>query len=427
MRRKLASSFLCMMMLCSVCTPAYANEAATATTEVAESTTASVTTETTTEKKETTKTEPEKKEHQTNSKNEKKDSKKKESKKDKGKEDNSVKDDTKSKDTKEDSQDQNDNESFVQPAPEKKVSYTMKKTRMQLQKMSEEKQESIDEIIKLRKEKKKYEAKIKKIQHFYKTWSYESMIGINGIQVESDKSLNTIADQTVEKLAFQLEDAELISASTNYHYGLQDHKNILLMMNSSDTIDLQSLLNKKESDYKKYIKEINAKIKNLNTSIKVTEHSVKIIETKTSIVFDPMNLLTKSNLTKDKAKKILNGTALEDCSDYFIECEEKYGVNAIGIMAIAVHESAWGTSRRAQEDHNLTGYGVYSDSAKGINAPSKEENLLMTAKLLKEQYLVSSGNYYEGTSLMSINEHYCTSGDWAINVTKHAYTLMNRL
>ncbi|CUP00475.1 Beta-N-acetylglucosaminidase [Anaerostipes hadrus] len=96
-------------------------------------------------------------------------------------------------------------------------------------------------------------------------------------------------------------------------------------------------------------------------------------------------------------------------------------------MAIAVHESAWGTSRRAQEDHNLTGYGVYSDSAKGINAPSKEENLLMTAKLLKESYLTKSGSHYKGTSLMAVNESYCTSGDWAINVTTHAYTLMDRL
>ena len=154
---------------------------------------------------------------------------------------------------------------------------------------------------------------------------------------------------------------------------------------------------------------------------------MKLIENKKSIVFDPMNLLKKSNLTKDKAKKILKGTALEDCSDYFIECEEKYGINAIGIMAIAVHESAWGTSRRAQEDHNLTGYGVYSDSAKGINAPSKEDNLLMTAKLLKESYLTKLGSHYKGTSLMAVNESYCTSGDWAINVTTHAYTLMDRL
>ena len=50
MRRKLVSSLLCMMMMCTVCTPAYADEAVTAdtsvTTEVAttESTTATVTT-----------------------------------------------------------------------------------------------------------------------------------------------------------------------------------------------------------------------------------------------------------------------------------------------------------------------------------------------------------------------------------------------
>lgn len=198
-------------------------------------------------------------------------------------------------------------------------------------------------------------------------------------------------------------------------------------MDSQDSIDLQPIIEKKKESYQSSIQSIDQKIRDLKTSIQVADHSMKLIENKKSIVFDPMNLLKKSNLTKDKAKKILKGTALEDCSDYFIECEEKYGVNAIGVMAIAVHESAWGTSRRAHEDHNLTGYGVYSDSAKGINAPSKEENLLMTAKLLKESYLTRSGSHYKGTSLMAVNESYCTSGDWAINVTTHAYTLMDRL
>lgn len=56
MRRKLVSSLLCMMMMCTVCTPAYADETVTAdtsvTTEVAatESTTAAATT-TATQKK----------------------------------------------------------------------------------------------------------------------------------------------------------------------------------------------------------------------------------------------------------------------------------------------------------------------------------------------------------------------------------------
>lgn len=276
-------------------------------------------------------------------------------------------------------------------------------------------------------EKKEYQEKLQMIQDFYTQWNYGSYIGIQASSDQSLDNLNDSADQTIKRLADNLNDTELMQASMNYHFGLQDQKNILIMMDSQDSINLQPIIEKKKASYQSSIQSIDQEIKKLKTSIQVADHSMKLIENEKSIVFDPMNLLKKSNLTKDKAKKILKGTALEDCSDYFIECEEKYGVNAIGIMAIAVHESAWGTSRRAQEDHNLTGYGVYSDSAKGINAPSKEENLLMTAKLLKESYLTKSGSHYKGTSLMAVNESYCTSGDWAINVTTHAYTLMDRL
>ena len=382
MRRKLVSSLLCMMMMCTVCTPAYADEAVTAdtsvTTEVAttESTTATVTT--TAAQKKVQKID--KKAKKTNTKKKKKKASKNSNKKD---------------------------SSFVQEAPKKKITFVVKKTQGQLEKLVKEKRAAADQIKEKKSEKKEYQEKLQKIQNFYTQWNYGSYIGIQTSSDQSLDNLNDPADQTIKQLADNLNDTGLIQASMNYHFGLQDQKNILIMMDSQDSID--------------------QKIRDLKTSIQVADHSMKLIENKKSIVFDPMNLLKKSNLTKDKAKKILKGTALEDCSDYFIECEEKYGVNAIGVMAIAVHESAWGTSRRAQEDHNLTGYGVYSDSAKGINAPSKEENLLMTAKLLKESYLTRSGSHYKGTSLMAVNESYCTSGDWAINVTTHAYTLMDRL
>lgn len=422
MRRKLASSLLCMMMLCSVCTPAYADES-TATTETPVSTTETVAT-TTTEKKEPTKKESVHEENKKDTKV-KKNKKSKKTKKKGDTKDTKKKDEDSKKDKKTSNED--GETSFVQPAPEKKVSYLLKKTHVQLEKIYRENLKSKNEIKKLNAAKKIYKKNIQIIHRFETKWKYGQLTGIRGTTEQSQDVLNISADQEVKQLSLELKDTNIGTAATNYHYGLQDQKNILLMMDSFDTIDLQSLLSQKEESYKKEIEAIDLKIKKLKTSVKVADHSMRIIETKTSIVFDPKNLLTKSNLTKDKAKKILKGTALEDCSDYFIECEEKYGVNAIGIMAIAVHESAWGTSRRAQEDHNLTGYGVYSDSAKGINAPSKEENLLMTAKLLKEQYLDSSGSYHEGTSLMSINEHYCTSGDWAINVTNHAYTLMSRL
>ena len=402
MRRKLVSSLLCMMMMCTVCTPAYADEAVTAdtsvTTEVAttESTTATVTT--TAAQKKVQKID--KKAKKTNTKKKKKKASKNSNKKD---------------------------SSFVQEAPKKKITFVVKKTQGQLEKLVKEKRAAADQIKEKKSEKKEYQEKLQKIQNFYTQWNYGSYIGIQTSSDQSFDNLNDPADQTIKQLADNLNDTGLIQASMNYHFGLQDQKNILIMMDSQDSIDLQPIIEKKKESYQSSIQSIDQKIRDLKTSIQVADHSMKLIENKKSIVFDPMNLLKKSNLTKDKAKKILKGTALEDCSDYFIECEEKYGVNAIGVMAIAVHESAWGTSRRAQEDHNLTGYGVYSDSAKGINAPSKEENLLMTAKLLKESYLTRSGSHYKGTSLMAVNESYCTSGDWAINVTTHAYTLMDRL
>lgn len=402
MRRKLVSSLLCMMMMCTVCTPAYADEAVTAdtsvTTEVAttESTTATVTT--TAAQKKVQKID--KKAKKTNTKKKKKKASKNSNKKD---------------------------SSFVQEAPKKKITFVVKKTQGQLEKLVKEKRAAADQIKEKKSEKKEYQEKLQKIQNFYTQWNYGSYIGIQTSSDQSLDNLNDPADQTIKQLADNLNDTGLIQASMNYHFGLQDQKNILIMMDSQDSIDLQPIIEKKKESYQSSIQSIDQKIRDLKTSIQVADHSMKLIENKKSIVFDPMNLLKKSNLTKDKAKKILKGTALEDCSDYFTECEEKYGVNAIGVMAIAVHESAWGTSRRAQEDHNLTGYGVYSDSAKGINAPSKEENLLMTAKLLKESYLTRSGSHYKGTSLMAVNESYCTSGDWAINVTTHAYTLMDRL
>lgn len=413
MRRKLVSSLLCMMMMCTVCTPAYADETVTAdtsvTTEVAatESTAAAATT--TAAQKKVQKVD--KKAKQTKTKKKKANTKKQKKEKKKKAPKNSNKKDS----------------SFVQEAPKKKITFVVKKTQGQLEKLAKEKRDAADHVKEKKTEKKEYQEKLQMIQDFYTQWNYGAYIGIQSSSDQSLDNLNDPADQTIKQLADNLNDTELMQASMNYHFGLQDQKNILIMMDSQDSIDLQPIIEKKKAFYQSSIQSIDQEIKKLKTSIQVADHSMKLIEKKKAIVFDPMNLLKKSNLTKDKAKKILKGTALEDCSDYFIECEEKYGVNAIGIMAIAVHESAWGTSRRAQEDHNLTGYGVYSDSAKGINAPSKEDNLLMTAKLLKESYLTRSGSHYKGTSLMAVNESYCTSGDWAINVTTHAYTLMDRL
>ena len=123
----------------------------------------------------------------------------------------------------------------------------------------------------------------------------------------------------------------------------------------------------------------------------------------------------------------MEGTALYDDAKAYVKAEEKYHVNAVFLMGIAAHESAWGTSRRAREDNNLTGYGVTSDHAKGINKSTKEAGLLATAETLHEKYLTSGGSYYVVTSAAAVNKHYCVGGEWAAAVVKNAYLLMNRL
>lgn len=143
--------------------------------------------------------------------------------------------------------------------------------------------------------------------------------------------------------------------------------------------------------------------------------------------FNPNDVSALSHITVSDAKHILEGTALYDDAKAYVKAEEKYHVNAVFLMGIAAHESAWGTSRRAREDNNLTGYGVTSDHAKGINKSTKEAGLLATAETLHEKYLTSGGSYYVGTSAAAVNKHYCVGGEWAAAVVKNAYLLMNRL
>ncbi len=173
------------------------------------------------------------------------------------------------------------------------------------------------------------------------------------------------------------------------------------------------------------IKPMEEKVQTIKKQIKKFKGEIKKEEQ--TRYFNPNDVSALSHITVSDAKHILEGTALYDDAKAYVKAEEKYHVNAVFLMGIAAHESAWGTSRRAREDNNLTGYGVTSDHAKGINKSTKEAGLLATAETLHEKYLTSGGSYYVGTSAAAVNKHYCVGGEWAAAVVKNAYLLMNRL
>ena len=355
----------------------------------------------------------------------KKTDKKKQSDKDKKKTDKSKEKDKKNTDKKKNEKDKKKTEI---PMPKRAVK---KKGCETVQKRIIKKQ---NQIKKLKKEQKKIQKKInaenqkkEAMQQFYQQYATEqdAQIKLKGqkittltkISKEDEKFKNQLLS-----LANTVHDDRLREIAGEYVFGIRDIDFEDLLQDKNDEVDLNSYLKGK---YIAPTQRMQGEISLRDQKIEKLKKEIK--EEKKTRFFDPKNVNSISNITVDDAKKMLSGTQLYPEAEAFVKAERIHHVNAVFLMGIAAHESAWGTSRRAREDNNLTGYGVYSDSAKGINKPSKEEGLLATAETLHERYLTPGGSYYEGTSVADVNKHYCVGSEWAGAVVGYAYQLMNKL
>lgn len=168
-------------------------------------------------------------------------------------------------------------------------------------------------------------------------------------------------------------------------------------------------------------------IKQEKKELKALRNRNKKIKKYANITFNSKDIFLPSNVDKKSLKYALEGTELEPLADAFIKAEKKYGVNAIALASIAAHESAWGSSRRAREDNNLTGFGVYSNSAKGVNGKTKTANIMATAECLATRYAEPGQVYYCGTGLMGVNQRYAASRTWAYKVEECGITIMERI
>ncbi len=194
---------------------------------------------------------------------------------------------------------------------------------------------------------------------------------------------------------------------------------------------------------KKILKEkkINERIKTLEVEKKKLSQNVDMekqvlsqmkidlreLNSLDGVVFNPNDVTELSNISVKQMRQILQDTDLQEFAPVYVKIEREFHINAIVICALSALESGWGTSKRAKEDHNYTGFGVYSDEAEGINAASGEENLLMTAKHIREKYLTKGAVYDNGPSLVGINTMYCVGDTWAYKITDIGYRLMAKL
>ena len=90
-------------------------------------------------------------------------------------------------------------------------------------------------------------------------------------------------------------------------------------------------------------------------------------------------------------------------SDDFIHAEQKYGVNAVFLAAVAALESGWG--RYCFKENNIFGWS-------GKSFESKAECIDFVASKIAEHYLSEEGKYYNGKTLSGVNICYNGNGFW---------------
>ncbi len=87
----------------------------------------------------------------------------------------------------------------------------------------------------------------------------------------------------------------------------------------------------------------------------------------------------------------------------FIAAEEKYGVNALFLCAVAALESGWG--KYCFRPNNIFGWS-------GKDFETKEECIDFVASKIAEHYLSENGKYYNGKTVSGVNVYYNGNDFW---------------
>ena len=127
----------------------------------------------------------------------------------------------------------------------------------------------------------------------------------------------------------------------------------------------------------------------------------------------------------NKTSKMIN------TGQYFIDAQEKYGINALFFMSIAINESAYGTSGYAIDGNNLFGYGAVDSYPDGAHKfPTIQNGIMTVANEVSWGYGdadYQSGYLYYGSNLgnknSGMNVRYASDPYWGEKAAKNYQTL----
>lgn len=159
-----------------------------------------------------------------------------------------------------------------------------------------------------------------------------------------------------------------------------------------------------------------------------------------------MDLSVPSGLTLSDFKTVLSNNLsdknkiFEQNAENFYKAEQKYKVNGIFLASIGIHESAWGTSKIANDKNNLFGFTAYDsdpynsatsfdnyESAINKVAETLSTKYLRTSGTKISEDLVAIGTYFNGTTAKSVNVRYASDEGWADKVFTYMQYLYGKL
>ena len=154
--------------------------------------------------------------------------------------------------------------------------------------------------------------------------------------------------------------------------------------------------------------------------------------------FQFSNLKSKTNYTAADLNRLYslmgaNDSRLAGKGATFKAAEERYGVNALYLVAHSALESAWGRSKIARDKNNFFGISAYDNNP--YNAATKfdgvDAGILGAARWINEKYL-SKSTYpargaYLGNKAGGMNVNYATAPYWGESIASIMFAANEKL
>ena len=154
--------------------------------------------------------------------------------------------------------------------------------------------------------------------------------------------------------------------------------------------------------------------------------------------FQFSNLKTKTNYTAADINKLYTvmgagNSMLAGKGETFKAAEQKYGVNALYLVAHSALESAWGKSNIAKKKNNFFGIAAYDSSpyTSATKFDDVDSGILGAARWINEKYLSNSSyparGAYLGNKAGGMNVNYATAPYWGESIASIMFDANERL